>query len=126
MPTEPKRICTYPGCNTLVLKGRCERHPYPKKKPDVSPWRQGYNAEWSRIRRHYLDHHIYCEYRVKCNGAKATEVDHIVPLRQGGTHAMDNLAAVCKRCHAYKTVTQDVQRHRGKFDGIRQTEEGTE
>jgi 5-methylcytosine-specific restriction endonuclease McrA len=29
----------------------------------------------------------------------ASEVDHVVPVIQGGTDAMDNLRSLCQRCH---------------------------
>lgn len=49
----------------------------------------------------------------------ATQVDHIVPWAEGGTHAEANLAAICRDCHAVKTkaeAARGVQRRaaRGK------------
>jgi 5-methylcytosine-specific restriction endonuclease McrA len=38
---------------------------------------------------------IYC-------GAKADEVEHVIPLSRGGRHAIGNLAASCARCNASK------------------------
>ncbi|MBM3940447.1 MAG: HNH endonuclease [SAR202 cluster bacterium] len=35
-------------------------------------------------------------------GERATEVDHVVPLSQGGTDAPANLQALCRPCHASK------------------------
>jgi len=37
----------------------------------------------------------------------ATEVDHIVPLRAGGTNDAENLQALCKSCHSRKTAIED-------------------
>ena len=34
----------------------------------------------------------------------ARQVDHIKPLSQGGTDALDNLAALCIPCHEAKTA----------------------
>lgn len=34
----------------------------------------------------------------------ADMVDHIVPLRAGGTHAFSNLQPMCWKCHARKTA----------------------
>ena len=34
------------------------------------------------------------------------EVHHIVPLAQGGTHAEDNLMALCKECHSRITARE--------------------
>lgn len=124
MPVQSKRICTYPGCNTLVLKGRCDRHPYPQKKKAKRPssWKQGYDSTWWSVRASYLKRQPYCEYRYYCQGDEATEVDHIQPLRQGGSHDFDNLVACCKRCHSYKTATKDMKREGGKFSGPQTTE----
>ena len=36
----------------------------------------------------------------------AAEVHHIVPLADSGTHAWDNLRALCKRCHSRITATE--------------------
>ena len=51
----------------------------------------------------FLRKHVYCEM---C-GADATDVDHIVPLTQGGGNEWTNLQALCKSCHSRKTATQD-------------------
>jgi 5-methylcytosine-specific restriction protein A len=39
--------------------------------------------------------------------AASTEVDHIIPLRQGGKNTMDNLQGLCKSCHSRKTALED-------------------
>lgn len=36
-------------------------------------------------------------------GNPGTEVDHITPVSQGGTHDLDNLQLLCRRCHKAKT-----------------------
>lgn len=35
------------------------------------------------------------------------EIDHIIPLEQGGSHDWDNLQALCPACHIYKTSKLD-------------------
>ena len=48
----------------------------------------------------------------------AVEVDHIVPLHQGGTDDASNLQALCHDCHATKTATeQGCKRGRWGEDG---------
>lgn len=37
---------------------------------------------------------------------QAEEVDHIVPLEQGGTDDEANLQSVCRPCHRTKTVRE--------------------
>jgi 5-methylcytosine-specific restriction enzyme A len=39
----------------------------------------------------------------------ATDVDHIVPLAEGGTHALSNLAALCHPHHAIKSETERLR-----------------
>lgn len=111
MPTQGKSICTYPGCNTLVLKGRCVRHPYPRRNEARRSHRRSYSKAWSEIRAEALRRAPLCEYRVKCNGAPATEVDHVDNNRRN--NLADNLVASCKPCHSHKTATQDMRRGAG-------------
>lgn len=115
MPTQPKRICTYPGCNTLVLKARCERHPYPastRRRHNGQPYK---TAAWQDARARQLKAHPMCQYQYYCRGAPATEVDHR-DNNQANNDA-SNLVSACKRCHSYKTATQDMTREQGKFNG---------
>lgn len=39
----------------------------------------------------------------------ATECDHIMPKHKGGTDDIDNLAAICKPCHAEKTALEAAE-----------------
>lgn len=49
----------------------------------------------------------------KCNlcinpfGSVTFEIDHIIPLEQGGTNNLDNLQALCESCHIFKTSVLD-------------------
>jgi 5-methylcytosine-specific restriction protein A len=46
----------------------------------------------------------------------AVLVDHIQPLMQGGTHAVENLQPLCVQCHAVKTA-EDQRRIRAPDAG---------
>lgn len=57
------------------------------------------NAEWKRIRQVILARDLnVCAY---C-GQEATEVDHIIPVKHGGTNDESNLTAACVRCNRSK------------------------
>jgi 5-methylcytosine-specific restriction endonuclease McrA len=57
------------------------------------------NADWKRIRQVILARDLFiCAY---C-GADATEVDHITPVKHGGTDDEANLTAACVRCNRSK------------------------
>jgi len=61
-----------------------------------------YNYAWRKVRREVLarDGHMCQIGGSKCSRV-ATEVDHIVPWRQGGAlYEMGNLRAACKQCNA--------------------------
>lgn len=50
-----------------------------------------------RIRREILD--ASCAY---CGGPFPTEVDHVIPIAQGGTSERSNLAPACEPCNREK------------------------
>jgi 5-methylcytosine-specific restriction endonuclease McrA len=49
----------------------------------------------------------------KCNlclnplGSSSFEIDHIIPLEQGGTYDLSNLQGLCDSCHIFKTTVLD-------------------
>ncbi len=69
--------------------------------------------KWQRIRESVLIDSPLC---VRCQGndkiTAASEVDHIIPLHQGGTDDPANLQALCHDCHAEKTATEQGKRTR--------------
>ena len=106
MPSRPKRPCSYPGCPKLTDGRFCETHAkleaqrYEKydRNPDT---RRRYGRAWKRIRDSYAETHPLCELCLQENRyVKTEEIHHIKPLSEGGTHARENLIALCKRCHA--------------------------
>jgi 5-methylcytosine-specific restriction enzyme A len=51
----------------------------------------------------------------RCSSRDRVQTDHIVPVSQGGTHALSNLRDLCKRHHAAKTA-QEGAGYRAKSD----------
>ncbi len=104
MPLRPKTPCRYPGCGRAARGRYCESHQqgYRPKDERPSAARRGYGARWRRLRLWFLSQHPVCP----C-GRPATEVDHIVPRRSGGTDEEGNLQAMCHVCHSRKTASQD-------------------
>ncbi len=66
---------------------------------------------WRRKRLWFIRRHPLC---AKCLARgireKAIDVDHIVPLAEGGDDDPDNLQALCKSCHSRKTATENPDR----------------
>lgn len=125
-----KSFCPY--CGSVVPSGRrCSCIPKPKRKPTQGdktraqrePWRKEYaTAEYQDARQRAiartngrcsvcgrtcatLDHG---KWRTAGMGG---EVHHIEALCEGGTNGSDNLALVCKSCHA----TLDARRRKARL-----------
>ena len=105
MPRKPKRPCSSPGCPNLTDGQYCDKHRTEERRkydryersPDIN---KKYGYAWRRIRDRYAAVHPLCEM---CLGegrlTPVQEVHHILPVSQGGTHAMDNLMSLCQSCH---------------------------
>lgn len=63
---------------------------------------------WRRLREQVLkrDGHLCQSCRSKGELVLANEVDHIVPLAEGGTDSEANLQAICRSCHDAKTKAE--------------------
>jgi 5-methylcytosine-specific restriction protein A len=71
---------------------------------------RGYDAKWRAVRAAYLVAHPVCEIQRKCQGAPATQVDHVRTLADGGSRFDSrNLQAACHSCHSWKTRTFDMR-----------------
>ena len=64
---------------------------------------QGYGAAWRKLRGVVLREQPICR---ACQMAPASEVDHVLPKRDGGTDDRGNLQGLCKPCHSSKTARE--------------------
>ena len=73
---------------------------------ELSPYRPW--SRWNRVRQQVLARDEWlCQVRTLCTGARATDVDHIVPWRDGGDwFALSNLRASCKACNISRASHQ--------------------
>ena len=68
---------------------------------------RGYDASWERIRAEYLELEPWCRFHLaQGEYVRATEVDHIVPRRAGGTDDHTNLRSLCKSHHSRRTAIE--------------------
>lgn len=68
-----------------------------------SATQRGYGAAWQRIRDVVLAEEPVCR---ACKRLPATDVDHIIPKRHGGTDDRANLQGLCGSCHHIKTQAE--------------------
>ncbi|MDK8305659.1 HNH endonuclease signature motif containing protein [Corynebacterium imitans] len=110
VPRKPKRPCSQPGCPELTDHRFCpaharaedERYRTYQRDPAIN---KRYDHRRRQIRNAYIQAHPLCEQcQTQGRVTPAQEVDHIVPLEDGGTHDEANLQALCKPCHSSKTA----------------------
>lgn len=71
----------------------------------LSSDRRGYDARWRSRRREHLEREPWCRFHLaQGQRVPATEVDHILPRRAGGSDDHDNLRSLCKSCHSRRTA----------------------
>lgn len=61
---------------------------------------------WAKWRGEVLAAEPWCR---RCS-RPATDVDHILPLEDGGTNRRKNLQPLCYECHRWKTMWENVFR----------------
>lgn len=74
-------------------------------------WGKGRGGRtWRKLRQSILERDCYlckCDDCVRMGLVRvANEVDHIIPLSQGGTDDEDNLRAINNECHKKKTAKE--------------------
>ena len=114
MPYKPKKPCAYPGCPEVTNERYCIKHKkfmdarYDVRQRDKAVHAFYVSHEWKKLRQNYLIEHPFCaECRKYGKLTKATVVDHVIPIRQGGP-ALDenNLQALCASCHGSKSIRE--------------------
>ena len=108
MPRTPKRPCRHPGCPNLCDKGvYCLQHmEFSSDRMRGGADARGYNAEWRRARKAFLQKHPLCVQCLKEGFIiPAMVVDHIIPHRGDQKLFWDeqNWQPLCKNCHDQKT-----------------------
>lgn len=74
---------------------------------------RGYGAGWRRLREVILNAEPLCRHCLARGiPVPAAEVDHIVPLRDGGDNSRENLQPLCALCHDRKTADDVAKRKR--------------
>jgi len=129
---KPRRPCKQPGCPGLAeyesrhckahrefdIADRAEsRRRYDRFSRDPEDVKFYHSQYWIDLRGWVLARHPLC---VVCRAhgitTAATEVDHIVPRRDGGPDTFDNLQSLCGPCHKIKTV-EDSRRRKVAANG---------
>lgn len=101
------QACRKLGCPEVghYKNGYCEKHQtlaigWHRKKFNASKFYS--SGRWQKLRAWIIKRQPIC---MVCGMNVSEEVDHIIPLSQGGAEMdADNLQGICKACHSSKTV----------------------
>lgn len=117
MPTKPLNPCRQGGCQRRAVPGEnyCAEHLRAHKKEEMDSYnrlrrdretQRFYNsALWQKIRRDQLQREPICRMCLERGKyTPAVLVDHITPIRQGGSPTdVKNLQSLCNLCHEQKS-----------------------
>lgn len=104
-PTNYQKDKKTPPKNNGGVYGALPQHSSTEHRPHAA--QRGYDALWRKLRVMYLRSNplcIHCQQQGAVTAA--SEVDHIVPKRSGGSNHNSNLQALCKSCHSKKTAKE--------------------
>ena len=81
------------------------------QKPDPNREPKRGDPRWGELRAAQLEREPYCRECAKAGKqTPATEVDHIAPLKDGGSFdEPDNHQSLCGRCHWQKTEDENAR-----------------
>lgn len=103
--------CAQPGCPTLVAKGttRCLIHRRAQdkaiKQRDRNERAVYFTKRWQGLRRTVRQNQGPWCATEGCTRLW-TDLDHVIPIRDGGTEDMENLSGLCHPCHSAKTMRE--------------------
>lgn len=125
MPTKPRRACEYMGCTSLALprKRLCEAHHGTNAAQTRAAYEEargttterGYGHRWQLVRLAKLKRDPFCEWE-GCQ-LQATDVHHIIALKDGGSGRMSNLQALCHAHHSAITSQETAKKKRRELTG---------
>jgi 5-methylcytosine-specific restriction endonuclease McrA len=100
------RVCIRCSRPAVPGRSRCQLHgggDWVRVTPES---KAHYDAAWRELRARVLREEPNC----RVCGAKATDVDHIVALADGGSNDRGNLRALCRKHHKEHTAAQNKAR----------------
>lgn len=99
-----------------MLKPRVETVKQGRIAPLAAEARRTRGSRWMTIRRKVMARDCGLCQACKRAGLATVgeEVDHVVPISEGGTDDLSNLELLCVRCHAAKSA-EDARRGAGRI-----------
>lgn len=118
MPNRPpKQVNTYAGVQVYISqREEQQRKDREARRQRMQDRIRGRRLQAIRARMLHL-HPLCCMCKAMTPPriTASTEIDHIIPLCQGGTDTDDNRQALCTTCHAAKTAQEATHRARNNI-----------
>ena len=112
----PIKLCQQCREQALPRKSRCDFHQRELERERSARRRERPAGDvykrklWLMRREQVLREQPICAI---CNDRLSEEVDHIVPLAEGGDpYRRDGLQGICKQCHSAKTAREHASRYK--------------
>tara|TARA_R100000656_G_scaffold32743_1_gene28292 strand:+ start:4057 stop:4392 length:336 start_codon:yes stop_codon:yes gene_type:complete len=101
MPTFPKKKIR----PWIPVRKKGSRESIIKSTDIQNNFQSFYNSKrWRSLRNYYLSMNPLCKTCEEAGYCEpGTDIDHVIPLRLGGTNNLDNLQTLCRSCHARKS-----------------------
>lgn len=108
MPSKPLTPCSFPGCGTLVKRGRCAEHTVKqseRRRHDPEQRRFYSSTAWRKLSLWVRQRDPICTV---CQRAPSAQAHH----KDGDWRNSDpsNLAGICKSCHQQESGSQHGRR----------------
>lgn len=117
MAVKAMKICSKPGCPTIVTSGRCTPHEQEAERRRGSSRQRGYDHEHeTRFRPGVFKKDPMCVIRgPKCKGRSTVADHHPLSKRELQTRGLDSNdpqygRGVCNPCHGQETAAKPDQR----------------
>ncbi len=110
MSVSAKVPCRHIGCRLLLdTPGYCKAHTKPKWQKKSGGRKRMSGRPWRRLREIVIkrDHGLCQPCQIKGKMTEFKEIDHIIPVTQGGSDSISNLQCICISCHNKKTATEN-------------------
>jgi 5-methylcytosine-specific restriction endonuclease McrA len=98
-------------CGVIIRSGsRCADCTVPRTRRQAAKRTRDKSLRARVLRR---DHYVCAECRWHDPSGRTLEMDHIVPLSDGGSRSMSNCITLCRQCHRRKTAHENSLRQGG-------------
>src|SRR5262249_62268313 len=108
MPHRAPRPCGRHGCGKTTTQRFCDEHRQANERERGTSAERGYGYRWRQRRAAWLRAHPLCAHCEEHGIVKAaTDVDHIIALRNGGADDESNYQSLCHECYSIKEAPEN-------------------